>query len=360
MSIVHMDNFSIYGGNLGLMLNGIYAEVGDNGGLGGGIALAADPDGVSPGNVLTLFGTYGGLSNYSRIRYVLPNNVDVCGMAARFWLNNLPASEDNKLCLFQFRDVGNGAMISITVDTTGRLRIRRFNFDGSILATTTSPVITANAWWHIECKFVIGTVGSVELRVEGVTVLTFNANYGPDQVSQVAIANDPTSTSFSDQFYVKDWVIWNNLGTYNTNFVGSVLVKTLVPNSDFALNWATTPAGRTGASILDNIPPNDGEYITAGFPSIPAAYQGDLTDLPANISSVKALQTFVRAAKADGGDGSLQVSMISGASTAAGANRPITTAFTYWRDVFETDPATSLPWLPGAVNSARIKIDRTT
>jgi hypothetical protein len=69
--------------------------------------------------------------------------------------------------------------------------------------------------------------------------------------------------------------------------------------------------------------------------------------------------TIVRAAKTDGGDGSLQVSVVSSGTAGDGTNRPITVAQTYWTDVHDLDPHTSAAWTPTTVNAAQLKINRT-
>jgi hypothetical protein len=229
--------------------------------------------------------------------------------------------------------------------------------NGSIIATTTSPVITANGWYHLEAILDVDT-DTFELRVEGIPVLTANSLAIVNTIAQVAIGTRTTGTGAGRSYYVKDFVVYDGAGSYNNDFIGSVIVYNLTPTSDVQLNW-TPSVGSNGYSILDNIPPVDTTFITAPNPP-PAPYICTLSDLPPDVTSVKALMTFVRAAKTDGGDASLQVSLISDSSTGNGADRPITVAQTYWRDVQEIDPATSSPWLPSAVNAVEMELDRTT
>lgn len=353
----HIDNFSIYGTNVALMLNGVYSQTG--GFFGGGINLINDPDGISSGKVLEMSSEGGGGGNHTVLRYALQTAAQpVVGVALRMWLTSLPPDTERRLAPIVWRDVSNNSLFSIRVDTTGRLELLSGAFDGTILFTTPAPVITANAWFHIEAKLTIaGASGNVEVRVEGLPVINFTTNTGAINIAQIAAVNDPTFISAVTPYYLKDYVIWDGSGSRNNNFFGSVQVRSLVPDSDVALNWTPTGAAN-GFSILDNIPPSDAAYISASTPP-PAAYEGTLTNLPPNVTSVRGIMTYVRAAKTDGGDGSLQVSMLSSSSTAAGVDRPITVAQTYWRDIFEVDPATSNAWLPAAVDASRIKINRT-
>ena len=155
MSIVQMDNFSIYGTNTAFMLNGIYAEVTSG-------FLRADPDGVSSGYVF-LFDSFGA-NDVGGFRFVLPATNTKVGMAARVWFPALPTGGNGIPCPFNWRDVSNNNIICVTVESTGRLSIVQGNPNGTVLATTTNPVITANGWYHLEALLDIGAE-TLEIRV---------------------------------------------------------------------------------------------------------------------------------------------------------------------------------------------------
>src|SRR3546814_20256984 len=98
-----------------------------------------------------------------------------------------------------------------------------------------------------------------------------------------------------------DCILWDGSGSANNDFLGSVSVTDLTPASDVALNWALTGAA-TGAEAVDDFPPDDDtSYIYAVDPP-PAATTMELTDLNADVSSVKGLIIFNRSKKTDGGD----------------------------------------------------------
>lgn len=124
---------------------------------------------------------------------------------------------------------------------------------------------------------------------------------------------------------------------------------------------AGTPPADTGTGwdkINDTTPDDDTKFITAGSSPIPSPYQGTLTQLPANVTSVRGVMVMHRSRKVDGGDGSLQASLISGANTANGVSRPITTAYTYWWDTFDQDPS-GVNWNKTLVNALNLKLNRT-
>lgn len=378
MAMEWMDNFGIYGGNIALLENGLYAQAQSVGTFSGPPnALVTDPDPNDTGEVFrvgTANGTSGFSGNANTLRRVFSTPLSVAGVGLRLWLPALPNSNVNHAVFpFSFRDSANNMLCVVEVDPSGRLIVWRGTIaDNSItrttiLAQTTNPVIVANAWQHIECRvgFNSGT-GSVQIRVEGVEVLNVsNINTDPTNAGCLNwaafnwCANNPSGISNRPPHqHIKDLFGWNTSGTRNNSFVGTIAVFPILPNSDVALNWTPTGAAN-GWSILDNIPPNDSAYIAAGNSPIPAAYEAGMTDLPADVTSVRAVMSIVRARKTDGGDGNLQVSAVSGASVAAGANRPISTAFTYWTDMFEEDPATSAPWSRAGVNAMNLRANRT-
>lgn len=331
MAILFAEDFKGYGTSPSLMLNGLYAQIGGN--------LVTDPDPNASGVVFQA--QINGV-NGTVLRRVFPSNYTTAGFALRLWLAALP-SATSQTPAFMFSDASNNAQFWLEITTTGAMNIRQGSNYSAILATTTGPVVTANAWNHIEIKAVASaTVGTIEIRVNGIPVLVTGAINTGTQYSQFRL-DKPNPFGISLDFYVKDLICWNSSGSYNNNFMGTVSVLSMVPSSDTSFNW-TPSTGTTGWNLLDNSPPlDDSEYITAVTPP-PAASTFGLTDLPTNVTSVRAMITQVRARKSDGGDGNIQASLISAAATANGADRPITTAFTYYEDIFEVDPNTSAPW----------------
>jgi hypothetical protein len=338
------------------LLNGIYAEA--------GVDLVADPDPLigSAGVVCRPQNSAGSIRR--DLRFVLPGLRTVVGVGHRVWLNNLPVANGRTVYLASWRTTGNAFIASVTVDTTGRVRVHAGDRGATIIASTSVPVLTANAWQHVEMKLTQGLAGfgEMEIRVEGTTVLNETAlsfaNPGID-VAQITVGAQADGTGSGTTFHVKDFVVWNDLGSRNNDFFGSVTVYDLRPNADDTLGGWTTSTGTTGFDLINETPPDDTRFISADD-SPPAPAQFDLTDLPPDVTSVRGLISIVRARKVDGGDGNLQVSLTpNGTDYDLGADRPITTAATYWKDVSEVNPATSSNWTPVTVDSLKIRIDRT-
>lgn len=352
MAIQWMDDFTCYGtdgGAAARMLDGVYAQASG--------ALSADPDPSSAGlPVLNLS------ADSTRIRKVLTAAQTTVGVAARYWFTSLPGP---KPVMAEFGDVSNNTHMNVQVNASGILEVHRFDTAGAdvLLGSSSTPVITANAWRHIEIKVLFDVaVGTVEIRVEGVTVLNLTgirttSNIAGYVASVQNITLHQASAIGLIGYYVKDLILWDGSGGVNNNFMGSCQVLKLLPTGDTSLGW-TPSSGTTGYNLInDTTPDDDANYISAPFP-LPSPSQFTLSDLPVNVSTVRGVQLMHRSKKTDGGDGNIQVTAVSGANNGLGADRPITTAYTYMWDIFNLDPSGSA-WSRTLVNALQMKLNRT-
>ena len=352
MAVLFAEDFKGYGDQQALMLNGLWGT--------DGLGLVDDPDTSAPPDPVTgskKVAYFAGYGNGMR-RPFAKGAVAVAGVAYRLWLDNLPG-----FTTFNARmlDGGNGCRCSLAITPTGVIQIYNGNggaigHGATLLGSTAAPVLTATAWHHIEFKVDTGA-GTAEARVDGVSVLQVAGDVGTALQLGLGTTDDYSGTA-GVYCHVKDLVMWDGSGGHNNDFLGTVSVLSMWTDSDVNLGW-TTSTGTTGWNLLDKAPPiDDTDYIFAPFPAPPPS-TFTLSDLPLNVSSVKALITQVRARKSDGGDGNIQASLISAGSEVDGSNRPITTAFTYYEDVFETDPHSGGNWSVAAADAAEFKINRT-
>lgn len=355
-----MDDFTSYGtdaGRTARLQQGPYAD-------NFGFITAVDPD-VSAGGTYALQGNAGGTGGV--FRKVLSSTQTTVGVAARYWLTTLQLGNgriDGGMTLAALSDATTHTHCYVGVDASGYIRAWRSENGGgdTQLGITASPVMTTGAWRHVEVKFVLdNAAGSIEVRLEGLTVLlvtgvktTSNLSGAAATAGNVEFHTPPTS---SCQMYVKDYIIWDGTGAVNNTFFGSCQVYKIIPNADVSLNWATS-SGTTGFNLINETTPDDDtSYISAVSPAPSPAVFG-LSDLPANTTSVRGVMILARSRKTDGGDGSLQASVVSGANTGNGVNRAITTSYSYWWDMFDQDPS-GVNWSKTLVNALNLKLNRT-
>jgi len=279
------------------------------------------------------------------------------GFGAGIYLSSLP-STSNGVVLAEFRDSGNAAQICVKLSTTGQVVVLRGNVSGAVLGTS-DPVITAQAWHHYEIKALCAdSGGAVEVRVNGVTVLDISGvdtrNSATSLIDQVAFGSE----NAIPLTYWDDVFAWDTAGSLVNDFIGPQRVYTRLPDADTAESDWTRNTGSTDFSTIDQAAPDgDTTYIAAA--TVGDISEFGLTGLPAEVSVVTALYAAPMSRKEDAGAANLRASLVSGASVAAGADRPITEAYTYWDDVFETDPATGAPWTPAAANAALLRLEKT-
>jgi hypothetical protein len=358
----------LYGTSTANMLNGVWAQIVQGGGGTTATTLAADPDPniASAGYVLKLAGMIFDIStNRCGLRFALPTPAATEGFACRMWLSALPVGNDTNPFI-SFRSAANAVLFSVRVLTNGSIEARSVDSNsGTLYGATTGPVVTANAWHHIEVKGLAdASAGTIQVRVNGVTVLdldtlnTGSSLIGQFEFGQVATAGDQ-DTSYS--LYWKDVLFWDTTGSSDNDFFGSVSVYDLIEDGDIDLQW-TPSSGSTGFNLVNegDSGPVDTGYISAdATPPGPTIFS--MTGLPADVTSVRALIPIARMEKTDGGDCNVQMGLSpEGTNWDDGSDRPITSAFTYWWDVSAVSPATSAAWTPVEVNALEFRIDRTT
>lgn len=372
MSLLHADNGNTYGTGLGTgiggwsaaqlrALEGVYVEFTqtNNG-------LFADPDPTSNGGSVFYFSAGAG-ARYDFympvLRKVLPAAKTTVGMSARMWWAGFAADNENGP-MMRFADSGNVTNIWLQVTNIGSIRAYRgiFNNAEPTLLGESSVCLTASAWHHIEAKVLFNAAtGTLEIRVNGQVVLLLgpiNTVYSAANCQNVCLSKRCSGTANGGGVYWKDWVVWDTAGTVNNDFFGTCQVGYFPVDSDVALNW-TPSSGALGYPMMDEYgPPNDADYTSATVAQTNTSEYG-VPSLPADVTSVRGMMLMARAQKSDGGDCQIQAGIKSSGNVALGTDRPITTAFTYWMDIFELDPHTGAPLTPIAFNAMTVTTDRT-
>lgn len=128
------------------------------------------------------------------------------------------------------------------------------------------------------------------------------------------------------------------------------------------LATARTP-GTAGNSVTTTTTVTGGSWSAGtllGGADIPSNSEFTISQLPPEVTGVRAVAIVNRAFKTDSGSSELQTSFVEqGGSSAQGTARPTTTSPTYYEDTFEEDPNTLGAITPSTLLNARIRLDRT-
>jgi hypothetical protein len=347
----------LYGTDEAKMRDGIWAETGEASPFSStGLVVDPDPNIAGAGIVYRVSTSQNAQTNN---RIVFPGGAVVtAGAAFRIYMASLPPN-DTGTPYVNLRDNSNNFILAIRFRPDGSISAHSGAYTGTELGRS-SPAVTASAWNHVEVKALrSSTVGTVEVRVNGAVVLDLDTlNLGAVDFAMFGLCVGGSSITPGTGAHYKDLVLWDGTGTENIDFQGSVAVRDLYPDADISLNW-TPSTGSTGWDLIDETTPNDADYIQAGDPP-PAAYIASLTNLPDDVTTVRALLPIVRAQKTDGGDCNIQIALTpNNVDFDNGADVAVTTAFKYTWDVSQLSPDTAAPWTPVEVNAAYVRANRT-
>jgi len=363
MAILFADSLQQYGLDETAMLDGVWAEL-DAGALSFSLA--------STGRSGTYSLTRGTSTLLKIARRALGTSVGTVGMGFALYPSKLPNFND-QVCICDFRDAANTINLSLGLQSTGTLTIKRGNVEtGTLLATSSSPCVKTRSYQHIEVKATMSaTVGAVEVRVNGVTVISIssvNTAAGLSECSQIALlggsneTNGATSLLNDPTFRYSDLVCWDTSGSYNNDFLGDHYVTALYPTGDTAqADW--TPLSGTGyENIDDDGPDDDSTYIYVAAPGSPAesTSEFDITNLNSTNGTVAGIVVTTRARKDDAGNADLQNGVKSSGVETRGATHPINAVYTYHEDVIETDPNSGVAFTPTNINNLLLQLNRVT
>lgn len=174
---------------------------------------------------------------------------------------------------------GGTAQVTVQLNTSGKIEVRRGGAAGTLLATSTQSVI-ANTSHYIEGSITINsTTGAYSIYLDGV-ITSLSATGQNTQSSANAYANAITlfQNGISGQYAVfDDFYLFDNTGSANNAVRGDSVVMPLFPNSDNSIQFTngqgligywwdgrgTSGVFGGGKLILTKITPTSNCHLTA-------------------------------------------------------------------------------------------------
>ena len=233
--------------------------------------------------------------------------------------------------------------------TTGELTVYAANLS-TILGTTSGAGLTYGSGWHyVEVKIVVGTAGSVEIRVDGsqrLLVTSVNTTNAAHDAYYSCINFDIATQYRIDDIYVAD-----GSGTLHNSFLGAQTVIGLLPAADTAVEQWQPSSAVPHSSIVNSpavVPRTD--WLHSGTSGAEDLYQYAPLS---GVASVAGIQINTTCRATDATAYSLKTPVLSGSTPNADAGQPVPTGVyvTVCR-IIETDPATSAEWTQAGINQA--------
>ncbi len=250
-----------------------------------------------------------------------------------------------------YGDAGVTQHITVVRNTTnGFLEIRRGSNGGTLLASGSTPILLST-WNYIEVSCTISdTVGEVHVRLNGST--TDEASYTGDTKNGGAATSIDRLYFNIDRCRMADMYVLDGTGSAPLNaFLGDITVRTLTPNGNGTYSQLTNSAGNStnNYTYVDEHPYAGADYV--GSATIGQKDTYAISDLPAGVSTVYAMQVTGVMAKSDATLAQARYVVRSGGSDYGGTSRALSTSYVTYSDVFTTDPATGVAWTPAGINA---------
>lgn len=185
----------------------------------------------------------------------------------------------------------------------GELKVYQGPTDTTLLATI--PGFIVNAWNHLEVNLTMGGAGVGVLKISLNSALVVNLS-GVNTITSgggvTGVIDNITSRLVQPEqtvpdvhrVSIDDLYIADDMGPY-----GECVVKTLIPNAVGATSNWTRSTGTTNWSLVDEVPYNTTDFVSASVVGTQDLY--NLTDSGLATGEVLATQVQVVAAKADVG-----------------------------------------------------------
>lgn len=337
MSILNMESFDYVGTSIpDIVLRG-YTSLSVNNSIGTGA------------NARTGTGFYqvAANANFGSLLRVLDTAVTTCGQGVGINWTVQPVTERAALGL----RFGVGAA-NDTVEIVGNASFGINVYNGGVLvgSSANNSFVVGTYYW-LEAKVITGTgTASIEVRLNGATILLITGlTIGSIARCLIGKSNGIHTGRFDD------WVIWDNAGTINNDFLGDRRVVTVYMNADtIEADW--TPSAGSGFSCIDEATPSDADFVTANVAGDISEYQKQT--IPVDINVVAAVCPVARAFKDSAGPSTFTVGMNSAGNVINSPQFLPNTTVAYFGSIFELNPNGNIPWTRAAVDAAFARLTR--
>lgn len=261
-------------------------------------------------------------------------------------------SLNNIQFLHLYTDGGQTAQLNLVGNLNGSIAIRR----GATQLAITAAGVVLTGWHYIEFYAKVdATAGAVELRVDGVTAAAFSGNTKSGGTSNNIDALQFTNSGSILGGLIDDFYMLDSTGSapYNT-FLGDVRIHVSVPSGP-GNSTQLTPSVGANYTTVDELPYSATDYLSGTSPGLKDTFA--MTDLPAGISTVFAVQTNVIAKKTDAGPVGVKSVVRSGGSDYASSNIVLNSYDTTHSVIRTQNPATSSAWSVSAVNNLETGVE---
>lgn len=266
--------------------------------------------------------------------------------AGAFKASSLSVSQD----IVRFMD-STTTQVKIRIRTDGKIEAFR---DTVSLGVSAGTVFTAGAFAHLDIKVTINnSTGSVLVKSGGVTHLNLTSQdtqaTGNAFVTSVRVGGDGTNVVTCDDFYILD-----TTGSAPQNDqLGDCRIDCVRPNAEGTYSDFTPLSGSDNSAMVDDTTPDaDTTYNSAGAVGArDSFFSPAMTDVGgANIYGV---QANVVARKDASGTRKVRAFARPVGTNHFGSSQTLLTTYLNFREIWQTNPETTLAWAESEVNNSQ-------
>jgi hypothetical protein len=254
-------------------------------------------------------------------------------------------------------------IFTLTLLQSGSIQITDAN--STITAPSLTGVIAPSTWYRIEIKFNMGTstsTGVVEVRVNGTLVSSVTgANLWQSGVGGAGIRIfNQSSSSNTAATYFDDFVINDDSGSINNDYLGDVRIDNVRPAADTAQADWTLSTGSDGYALIDDAlsasADDDSGYVEGGTAGSKSEFT--CSALSGTSANINAAQIRLRAERSDAGNRTYRGYLKSSSAVANGPTLAPEVGYVWdFNGIFETDPNTSAAWDDSGVNGVKLGLE---
>ncbi|MHC4238560.1 MAG: hypothetical protein ACYSUC_02210 [Planctomycetota bacterium] len=257
---------------------------------------------------------------------------------------------------------GDTTHINFETDTGGVLRCER---NGTFLGASPAGTIFENTWHYLECHVIVadGTGGSVEVRIDGATVINLSSidtRNGGNGVIDTVLFDFATG---GVQATIDDFYILDTTGTAPQNtFLGDVHVNAVLPDGDgFSSAFDTTfPSSPTTHYTKVDESPHTGDTDYNETPTVNDVDLFDYAALPTITggSTVISVKAAAASKKPDGSLAQMRLVTRPTSTTFNGAKtNTLQSDYKYKFEIWDDDPQASAAWTDSTINAAEFGVE---
>lgn len=344
MSLIHFEHFETYGTNInnlalrqGHQLVGTALGIAATGGRTGNACLNVTTSN-NGGAVLINFtdravvGIGGAWRLTGTTGFTAPDQINGLHLRSGSTLVRALFSNDNRIQLY----VGN-----------------------TLVAQSAASVFALNTYFWLEFKAVTGASGtaSLEARINGTPVVSATGLTFAGLINQAAYGR--IGNAGGQPGTLDDVVVWDNTGTENNDWMGDTFVIVAPTNSDGVANDWTASTGTARWDMIDELTPNDADFITGPTNGSTQECGTTTPTLPAT-GGVAAVAVQARALKTDTGSSAISVGVASGASShSSGPSVNLGTGALVFSHISDRNPEGNIAWTQSTAQAARFRVART-